>query len=146
MECIRMRAGVFLNQNNMKIGLITGKVIEISQPLTGTSQKGQWTKYSIKIQGDVKWDFITASLFNPAELPALNEDCTFEISLKGNEYNGRIYNETNAKLIQQHKQEQQPQSKTTGTDFDMLYKPTEKQLQLKMEQTKNTPEPDDLPF
>lgn len=136
----------------MKIGIVKAKVIEISDPVTGTSQKGQWIKYMLKLQGEMKWDFFSVSLFNPVQLPELNQENSFELSVKGNEYNGKIYNEINAKLIVEHKQELTPQEYKSGQtstpmqQADMLYKPTEQQLKMKMQQKESEPTFDDLPF
>ena len=72
---------------------IKGKIIKVTEKVTGTSQKGEWSKYTIVIDTETKYNNIYAiDIFNDkVEQPAVNDMVNVDFNIQCREYQGKYY-------------------------------------------------------
>ena len=120
---------------------ITGKLIQITNPQEGTSQRGAWRKATAVFETDGEYpkkiaiDFWNSDLETVANIP-LGTACKVRFDVESREYNGRWY--TNCKAFHIEAQVQQPAT----NDFDKPLPP----LNEPQQPAAATDDNDDLPF
>ena len=76
-----------------------GKITQISEPQTGTSAKGDWTKSNIIVEDDAQYpNSIAFDAFNKQEIVdtlEVGQNVEVLYNAKTSEYQGRIFNSLN---------------------------------------------------
>lgn len=152
---------------------IIGRLLQRNEPVTGTSQRGEWKKMEIIIETVETYPKKVCLIcwnerVNEANAFEIGQTLTIDISIESREYNGRYYTDVRAirfenGVQQQHQQipsyEQQPVNQNYQQNYQQTYQqnPVQQpytQQQNYMQQPQSLPDNmysavdngDDLPF
>jgi len=100
---------------------IKGKIIQILDPQSGTSVRGEWKKQDFIIETLEQYPKkICISNWNdkiPASTLQTGKTLNFGVNIESREFNGKWYTEIKAWKVDEDQAQQQTSSETTASDF-----------------------------